>query len=181
MERAEALAHSLRSCPRRDLIGSAAAERYPLAGLHRLRRSIRLMTSENDVAVRVRSFDVLLQKIDERIAGIALPVLSRPGRGKRGSKAQETLDALVTEVDRLCVESDVCRRGAERWCAMAEQSVRVNDDVRAKEALIEHAAHLTRLQEVNAQLHEFRELAAEAKRVLRADAHAAIKLGTNAG
>src|SRR5678815_386676 len=26
--------HSLRSCPRRDLIGSAAAERYPLEGMH---------------------------------------------------------------------------------------------------------------------------------------------------
>src|SRR5688572_32085345 len=98
MERAEALAHSLRSCPRRDLIGSAAAERYPLAGLHRLRRSIRLMTSENDVAVRVRSFDVLLQKIDERIAGIALPVLSRPGRGKRGDRKSTRLNSSHSQI-----------------------------------------------------------------------------------
>src|SRR5688572_32271173 len=139
------------------------------------------MTPENDIVAQVRSFDVLLQKIDERIAGIALPVLSRPGRGTRGAKSQKTLDALVTEVDRLCLESDVCRREAERWCARAEQSVRVNDDVRAKEALREHAAHLRRLLEVTAQLNEFRELAAEAKRIVSADAHAAIKPGTNAG
>jgi hypothetical protein len=138
------------------------------------------MTSENDVAARVRSFDALLQKVDERIAGIALPVLSRPG-GKQGSKSHETVDALAMEVDRLCAESDARSREAERWCAIAEQSVRVNDDVRAREALIEHAAHLRRLQEVNAQLSEFRELAAEAKRILSADPDAAGRLGTNAG
>jgi hypothetical protein len=139
------------------------------------------MTSENDVAARVHSFDVLLQKIDERIAGIALPVLSRPGRGKPGSKSQETLDALVKEVDRLCAESDDRRREAECWYAIAEKSVRGNDDVRTKEALIEHASHLTRLQEINAQLNEFRELAAEAKHILSADADAAVRFGTNAG
>jgi hypothetical protein len=124
--------------------------------------------AEDEPAVNAgSSLDARLRALEQRIAAIELPEIPRPGSGPQHQrKAAEVIHALSAQIDDLCTQRELNSREAQRWVALAERSVRADDNERAKEALTRHAEHLRLFHEADAQLNEFRALLAEVRRVL---------------
>ena len=135
---------------------------------------------EEELATQSRaSLDALLRSIDEQIAAIELPEIPKAAGRLEDTKPTTALQA---EVAHLCRQRAVNIREMHRWMVEAEQAIRGDDDLRAKDALARHTEHLRLAQQADAELTEFRSLIADVLRSLSpANERDTDGVGKNAG
>ena len=102
------------------------------------------------------SLDALLRALDDQIAAVELPEIPKPS-GRAGDPSP-VIESLLAQVEQLCTQRAVSMREQHRWSVEAERAIRVNDDMRAKDALARHAEHNRLAREAEALLAEFRSL-----------------------